>query len=287
MNTHKQFTNSKGRIHLLSVLFLSIIFCSCTKEDSPVSIEATSKVVTTRTSQDEYFEHAKLPQIIKLEWSQLIPFPPFLNIQIRQGQGKYDQIQLGTSRDFDPNPVEYSFFPVREILAQEGSYQTIKIPVTDLQLPEGGYIAVRSTCSELVYDRPYPDKGPWNPYANFIGYDFDKQEYTFSKVNSMYGSICFNFPESNRQIECTVYITGSGYWEPIEISDYCNSSEGDPRTKYQTFSYDTKGDEVSFAYRVRYTDDYSHYPLPIQFRTISDQTSIVMITLDVPLPPNY
>ena len=174
MNTHNQFTSSKERIHLLLVLFLSIIFCSCTKEDSPVSIEATSKVVTTRTSQDEYFEHAKLPQIIKIEW----------------GQGKYDQIQLGASRDFDPNPVEYSFFPVREVLVQEGTYETIQIPVTDLQLPEGGgYIAVRATCSELVYDRPYPDKGPWNPYANFVGYDFDKQEYTFSKVNSMYGSI--------------------------------------------------------------------------------------------------
>ena len=66
MNTHNQFTSSKERIHLLLVLFLSIIFCSCTKEDSPVSIEATSKVVTTRTSQDEYFEHAKLPQIIKI-----------------------------------------------------------------------------------------------------------------------------------------------------------------------------------------------------------------------------
>ena len=141
------------RIHLLLVLFLSIIFCSCTKEDSPVSIEATSKVVTTRTSQDEYFEHAKLPQIIKIEWSQYIPFPPLLNIQIRQGQGKYDQIQLGASRDFDPNPVEYSFFPVREVLVQEGTYETIQIPVTDLQLPEGGgYIAVRATCSELVYD---------------------------------------------------------------------------------------------------------------------------------------
>ena len=87
MNTHNQFTSSKERIHLLLVLFLSIIFCSCTKEDSPVSIEATSKVVTTRTSQDEYFEHAKLPQIIKIEWSQYIPFPPLLNIQIRQGQG--------------------------------------------------------------------------------------------------------------------------------------------------------------------------------------------------------
>lgn len=195
MNTHNQFTSSKERIHLLLVLFLSIIFCSCTKEDSPVSIEATSKVVTTRTSQDEYFEHAKLPQIIKIEWSQYIPFPPLLNIQIRQGQGKYDQIQLGASRDFDPNPVEYSFFPVREVLVQEGTYETIQIPVTDLQLPEGGgYIAVRATCSELVYDRPYPDKGPWNPYANFVGYDFDKQEYTFSKVNSMYGSICFRFP---------------------------------------------------------------------------------------------
>ena len=47
MNTHNQFTSSKERIHLLLVLFLSIIFCSCTKEDSPVSIEATSKVVTT------------------------------------------------------------------------------------------------------------------------------------------------------------------------------------------------------------------------------------------------
>lgn len=153
MNTHNQFTSSKERIHLLLVLFLSIIFCSCTKEDSPVSIEATSKVVTTRTSQDEYFEHAKLPQIIKIEWSQYIPFPPLLNIQIRQGQGKYDQIQLGASRDFDPNPVEYSFFPVREVLVQEGTYETIQIPVTDLQLPEGGgYIAVRATCSELVYD---------------------------------------------------------------------------------------------------------------------------------------
>ena len=163
MNTHNQFTSSKERIHLLLVLFLSIIFCSCTKEDSPVSIEATSKVVTTRTSQDEYFEHAKLPQIIKIEWSQYIPFPPLLNIQIRQGQGKYDQIQLGASRDFDPNPVEYSFFPVREVLVQEGTYETIQIPVTDLQLPEGGgYIAVRATCSELVYDRPYPDKGPWS-----------------------------------------------------------------------------------------------------------------------------
>ena len=85
-------------------------------------------------------------------------------------------------------------FPVREVLVQEGTYETIQIPVTDLQLPEGGgYIAVRATCSELVYDRPYPDKGPWNPYANFVGYDFDKQEYTFSKVNSMYGSICFRF----------------------------------------------------------------------------------------------
>lgn len=164
MNTHNQFTSSKERIHLLLVLFLSIIFCSCTKEDSPVSIEATSKVVTTRTSQDEYFEHAKLPQIIKIEWSQYIPFPPLLNIQIRQGQGKYDQIQLGASRDFDPNPVEYSFFPVREVLVQEGTYETIQIPVTDLQLPEGGgYIAVRATCSELVYDRPYPDKGPGIP----------------------------------------------------------------------------------------------------------------------------
>lgn len=62
MNTHNQFTSSKERIHLLLVLFLSIIFCSCTKEDSPVSIEATSKVVTTRTSQDEYFGYAKLLQ---------------------------------------------------------------------------------------------------------------------------------------------------------------------------------------------------------------------------------
>lgn len=214
MNTHNQFTSSKERIHLLLVLFLSIIFCSCTKEDSPVSIEATSKVVTTRTSQDKYFEHAKLPQIIKIEWSQYIPFPPLLNIQIRQGQGKYDQIQLGASRDFDPNPVEYSFFPVREVLVQEGTYETIQIPVTDLQLPEGGgYIAVRATCSELVYDRPYPDKGPWNPYANFVGYDFDKQEYTFSKVNSMYGSICFRFPpDIPFPMACDVLITGSGYW---------------------------------------------------------------------------
>jgi hypothetical protein len=103
MNTHNQFTSSKERIHLLLVLFLSIIFCSCTKEDSPVSIEATSKVVTTRTSQDEYFEHAKLPQIIKIEWSQYIPFPPLLNIQIRQGQGKYDQIQLGSKSRLAPN----------------------------------------------------------------------------------------------------------------------------------------------------------------------------------------
>ncbi len=119
MNTHNQLTSSKGRIHLLLVLFLSIIFCSCTKEDRPISIEATSKVATTRTSQDEYFEHAKLPQIIKIEWSQLIPFPPFLNIQLRQGQGKYDQIQLGTSRDFDPNPVEYSFLFVKFWLKKE------------------------------------------------------------------------------------------------------------------------------------------------------------------------
>lgn len=75
MDTHNQFTNSKEKIHLLLTLLLSIIFCSCTKEDSPVSIEATSKVVTTRTSQDEYFEHAKLPQIIKIEWSQQIQIP--------------------------------------------------------------------------------------------------------------------------------------------------------------------------------------------------------------------
>ena len=110
--------------------------------------------------------------------------------------------------------VEYSFFPVREVLVQEGTYETIQIPVTDLQLPEGGgYIAVRATCSELVYDRPYPDKGPWNPYANFVGYDFDKQEYTFSKVNSMYGSICFRFPpDIPFPMACDVLITGSGYW---------------------------------------------------------------------------
>ena len=43
MNTHNQFTSSKERIHLLLVLFLSIIFAVVMKEDSPVSIEATSK----------------------------------------------------------------------------------------------------------------------------------------------------------------------------------------------------------------------------------------------------
>lgn len=159
-----------------------------------------------------------------------------LNIQIRQGQGKYDQIQLGASRDFDPNPVEYSFFPVREVLVQEGTYETIQIPVTDLQLPEGGgYIAVRATCSELVYDRPYPDKGPWNPYANFVGYDFDKQEYTFSKVNSMYGSICFRFPpDIPFPMACDVLITGSGYWEPITVS-----AVYDPWNKDSLFNGDT------------------------------------------------
>ena len=235
MNTHNQFTSSKERIHLLLVLFLSIIFCSCTKEDSPVSIEATSKVVTTRTSQDEYFEHAKLPQIIKIEWSQYIPFPPLLNIQIRQGQGKYDQIQLGASRD-----------------------------------------------------RPYPDKGPWNPYANFVGYDFDKQEYTFSKVNSMYGSICFRFPpDIPFPMACDVLITGSGYWEPITVSAVYDPWNKDSPIQWGYFSYDTKGDEVSFAYRTNYSNS-SHYDgSTVHFATVSDQTSIVMLTLDVPQPSSY
>ena len=95
---------------------------------------------------------------------------PLLNIQIRQGQGKYDQIQLGASRDFHSNPVEHipSFLTVKVFVHKKEPMKQSKFPVTDLQLPEGGgYIAVRATCSELVYDRPYPDKGPWNPYANF------------------------------------------------------------------------------------------------------------------------
>lgn len=65
MNTHNQFTSSKERIHLLLVLFLSIIFCSCTKEDSPVSIEATSKVVTTRTSQTSILSMQNYLRLLK------------------------------------------------------------------------------------------------------------------------------------------------------------------------------------------------------------------------------
>ena len=174
-------------------------------------------------------------------------------------------------------------------MVPEGTYETIQIPVTDLQLPEGGgYIAVRATCSELVYDRPYPDKGPWNPYANFVGYDFDKQEYTFSKVNSMYGSICFRFPpDIPFPMACDVLITGSGYWEPITVSAVYDPWNKDSPIQWGYFSYDTKGDEVSFAYRTNYSNS-SHYDgSTVHFATVSDQTSIVMLTLDVPQPSSY
>ena len=53
------------------------------------------------------------------------------------------------------------------------------------------------------------------------------------------------------------------------------------------FSYDTKGDEVSFAYRTNYSNS-SHYDgSTVHFATVSDQTSIVMLTLDVPQPSSY
>lgn len=65
MNTHNQFTSSKERIHLLLVLFLSIIFCSCTKEDSPVSIEATSKVVTTERARTSILSMQNYLRLLK------------------------------------------------------------------------------------------------------------------------------------------------------------------------------------------------------------------------------
>lgn len=284
MRTNYQFANSSWSYHYFLLMLIPIFFCRCNKEDSIADLNMDIKTcVKTRISHNEYLEYSKLPQICKMGWSQIYPFPPFLNIQIQQGQGKYDRIQLGTSSEFNSTPSEYSFFPIREINLQEKSYAMLKIPLADLQLPEGGYIAVRATCSELVTDPPYPPNGLWNPYANFIGYDFDKEEATFSKAHSIYGNICFRFPESGiYRMCCDILITGSGYWEPIVISAIYDPDNDSP-IQYRTFSYDTKGDEVSFAYRSYYSNP-THFPQAVHFKTTSEQTSIFMLTFDVPMP---
>ena len=70
----------------------------------------------------------------------------------------------------------------------------------------------------------------------------------------MYGSICFRFPpDIPFPMACDVLITGSGYWEPITVSAVYDPWNKDSPIQWGYFSYDTKGDEVSFAYRTNYS----------------------------------